>query len=268
MKRIPLLIVLICCSVLVWAETVPIELLSQARHIRIIDKWAGLSPLSPVVSDYTLERGEAQLTGKALFSVAGGSSNQQSVSASIVIPEESWRKLIAELASSHLSRGTYKPTFTHTDDYPSLEIQFQTPSGPIVFFTQSQGRVPWGFTMAGHSYVIKTDEPGRALEGIAPYMHRDIMEALEKRAKLAMQKSNAPVTSSNRPGHITITSVPPQAKFFMDGQFIAMTPVVVNLSCTKPHKLRVSLEGYVDWESTFDCKKGSIQKFSAVLQPK
>ena len=78
-------------------------------------------------------------------------------------------------SKSPLIEREYVPTFTHTDDYPSISIEKVAEGETVVFRTESQGEghVPWAVESKGKTFVIPTDTPARALEILGPYLRRE-----------------------------------------------------------------------------------------------
>lgn len=153
------------------AGTVPglATALTDVRIIRYQDNWSGLSPDAPLLKTYRLEGHEGRFEGTAQFSAARG-ANQRTATIAIAIPAPAARAFFQGLGGVVGQEGPYKPKIDHTDDYPSREIILETAQGPVRFYTQSQGNVPWGLDFAGRTYVINADSPSMALGQIASYL--------------------------------------------------------------------------------------------------
>ena len=69
-------------------------------------------------------------------------------------------------------------------------------------------------------------------------------------------------------GEIFINSNPPRAKIFFDGDPISpKTPVTIRkVPRDRPHRIRLQLNGYKPWETSFTLKESGNKKFDAVLQ--
>lgn len=133
--------------------------LSAARSVRVRDAWSGLSPLSPVVADYTLERDErGDADGRAVLRIGAGPLRRDTVVTS-TLPREILDPLLLTLSRVRLDTGSYRPTFTHTDDSPEITIGVTVGSREVEFYSVSQGsaHVPWRVRVDGRSYV--TDDP-------------------------------------------------------------------------------------------------------------
>jgi hypothetical protein len=89
-----------------------------------------------------------------------------------------------------LISGPYRPTYLHTDDYPSIKIAAETTRGQVAFFTQSQGarHTPWGVLVGDTPFVVAGDEPQQALDLLGPYLKRDVFKDVQEEAERTFLK--------------------------------------------------------------------------------
>ena len=93
--------------------------LSAAHTVRINYRWTGYSPFSPLEMRCVLTRQEEDWQGSAAFAVGEGSRQRMDVR--VAVPVGVMRRFVDLLASVPLISGEYRPTFTHTDDYPEIQ---------------------------------------------------------------------------------------------------------------------------------------------------
>jgi len=157
--------------------------LAKARTIRLEDDWGGLGPSRRV--HYELHPGADQFTGEATFSVSGLTKTE-----SVQIPLSAAKSFFQILGEAPLEDREYVPRISHTDDYPSLQIELDLGNETVTFFTQSQGErhVPWAVKINQKTYVIDSDAPARALAVLDSYLKRDVLKKLlEQRAPSTRQ---------------------------------------------------------------------------------
>ena len=160
--------------------------LSQSDSIQISDEWTGLSRVAPIEANYSLARSGEGFSGEAKFSVAGYSKQTElTASEAIVIPSAAAETFLKALSSLTLKEGKYEPKIEHTDDYPSTSIELKLKGDTIRIFTKSQGagHAPWGVEFKGKTYTVESDVPAKALQGLEPYLKRDVLQRLIEQKK-------------------------------------------------------------------------------------
>jgi hypothetical protein len=158
--------------------------LNQVQTIRIRDEWNGMSPIAPLGATYELERAGDHFAGTANFTVGGRGGKPLQASEAVELPQEAVQTFLQTLASAPLMEGAYEPNITHTDDYPSIYVELELETGPVAYFSQSQGEghVPWGAEFNGKTYVINSDAPAKALAALEPYLKREVLDQLKEQA--------------------------------------------------------------------------------------
>ena len=152
-------------------------LLARARLVSIKDWWTGYSAIAPIGQDFELRPGPKGFAGTARFSVGSGKGPGYA-EVDISVPPRAVRKFFRLIATARLERGEYVPYFSHTDDFPSIEILLELPSGELVFSSRSQGvdRAPWRCEVRGETYTINSGTPMTALDALRPYLRRDTLD--------------------------------------------------------------------------------------------
>jgi len=159
--------------------------------IVIYDKWVGLSPSAPIVTDYALQKDGDQFTGEAHFAAGGYFSNTYKANGSITIPVDVIEAFLKELAKSDPEPGPYTPYSAWTDDYPSIYLEVEYPSRRFEFSTTSQGakNVPWRLTIdSGAEQVVNSGIPSDALDILRPYIPYKILDELIKQIEVEMKQ--------------------------------------------------------------------------------
>lgn len=155
--------------------------LAHAQSIAIDDVWNGFNRAAPIEAHYKLQRGADGFRGEADFSAGRGyPGGPKHVPADIAIPQPAIDKFFAALAQAPLHAGPYTPKRGHTDDYPDMTITLSVDGRDVVFSSQSQGkeRNPWHVTIAGREYVSESGQPAAALDRLAPYLKRSVLNKL------------------------------------------------------------------------------------------
>ena len=133
----------------------------RATVVRIRDGWMGLSPLAPINHRYEFRR-----VGNDFHAhVVCGAAGQEHALPDLTVPAVGLMPVLTRFATISVSRGPYSPRITHTDDYPNVLIEFETPAGTASFLSHSQGAFapPWQLTVAnGESGVVSASVPGAA----------------------------------------------------------------------------------------------------------
>jgi hypothetical protein len=156
--------------------------LRDARIVRIEEGWMGLSPIAPTVAVYTFVREANRVRGWARLLVAAGPGQRGSTVTGLSVPPDVFEAFLSRLSTADLSPGSYEPTITHTDDYPSLTIEVAGDRDVAIFHSQSQGEghVPWRFEFGDRQFVVDSDVPRRALDILGPYLPGDVFEAMKR----------------------------------------------------------------------------------------
>ena len=148
-------------------------------QIQISTTWIGLSPFAPIVNQSTLTQTNGQFEGSAYLE-AGGYRQGISDTVAISVPAEVMTAFLSALANTPVVSETYRPYFSHTDDYPHLEIRIGTGENAITFYTESQGatNIPWAVDVGGQRYVSYSEDIAAALSNIQPYLAKEAQDKL------------------------------------------------------------------------------------------
>jgi len=144
-------------------ETV-LAALPTATVIRLTNGWFGLSPANPVAHRFELVR-------------AGTTFNVHSVCRAaereLALPDqtvsfESVAPILDRLVGVPVGPGPYEPRIDHTDDYPQLVLELETPAGSVSLRSRSQGELadPWEVASGDSTGVVASPIPGRAFRDL------------------------------------------------------------------------------------------------------
>lgn len=137
--------------------------LSTATAIRVTEGWMGLVPagMGPIAHHYELS---ATDSGFVVHLVCRAGEHER-VEPDQTIPRESLTPILAQLTSVEPAAGTYTPRIEHTDDYPNLSIELDSPSGTLAFMSRSQGgdADPWQIALGSDTAIVASPIPGQAL---------------------------------------------------------------------------------------------------------
>lgn len=191
----------------------------QTRLLVIRDGWSGMSEHSPVAAVYELRRGVGGgFAGEGHFSTRHVPVRELPVTLS---PADAAHFLDAVSRASAVARA-YKPLFTHTDDFPRIEIAFhidnERGNGAIaLLFTTSQGEfhAPWGACIDGELFTLPDDAVGRALRAQAVPLRREVLDAMT-RSDIWTDSSPSPLPDPRR----TVDRLSPQE--LHDEVFVAL----------------------------------------------
>jgi hypothetical protein len=158
--------------------------------------WLGLSLLSPIRADYSLELRKGEFKGKGRFKVATAGATR-----SISVPRDVVRGFMAAAEKVELVEKKYEPRITHTDDYPSLRISVQTKRGLLIIGTNSQpqrsksgnyvDRTPWVVEYLGRTFVVSANDLDQAFEPFEPHLQQNgVFEELtnEMQSRIRLQR--------------------------------------------------------------------------------
>ncbi len=159
----------------------PIPAEFDARTVEIKDYWTGLSINSPVDGRFRFERqGDGYtFTGTSQLSLGANENHKQAGPLPVTIPDSAMRAFLRTLAAAPRQPGTYRPRYTHTDDYPERTITLRSDAGVVEFFSSSQGDAsPWRVTIGGQQYVSNSTVPSDALRHLTPYFRRTELDSI------------------------------------------------------------------------------------------
>jgi len=92
-------------------------------------------------------------------------------------------------------------------------------------------------------------------------------EGPETKVSAGESSPEATGDSDTQTGICFVESTPAAAELWVDGAFVGNTPAKLNLS-GGPHKIRLSLEGFLDWEREILVIEGSEVSLNAILKPR
>jgi hypothetical protein len=159
--------------------------LRDARALVVVDAWEGFSAISPIRATYDLRRAaDGSFTGTVQISVGAGLIRRDT-SFAAHLPRTAMGSLLQVLSEVPLREGSYRPTLTHTDDYPSITIDLTVGDSVIRFHTTSQGaaHVPWRVTAGGRTYVSGSEAISSALGAVLGRLSRREQQALIEAAE-------------------------------------------------------------------------------------
>ena len=175
------------------AETAPVLIaatvlpdLGRAQTIAIDDVWNGFSRVAPIEAHYLLQRAPKGFEGRADFSAGGGyPGGPTRAQADVELPQGSVDAFFRILAQAPLHAGEYTPKRRRSDDYPDLTITITIDGKDVIFSSQSQGkdRAPWLVHSGDADYVSDSGVPAAALENLAAYLKRDVLNAIVEKLK-------------------------------------------------------------------------------------
>lgn len=154
--------------------------LQGTRAITIVDEWDGFSAIAPIRATYTLRRAaDGSFGGTAQVSVGNGLVRRDT-SFAVQLSRAAVDSLFAVLSSVPLREGAYRPTFTHTDDEPSITVELAARGSTVRFHTRSQGAaaVPWQVSTGRRTYVSDSEAIAPALGSVTGRMGRTAKQAL------------------------------------------------------------------------------------------
>jgi hypothetical protein len=163
--------------------------LPETPAVTIELKWSGLSDESPISAKYTLIRHGDQFGGvgeffveKRMYQPAAPDEPiaKANTTRLIIVPSDLIQKLLAAAGEVPASLEDYKPRRTHTDDYPYLQVDVQTPKGLLRIKTASQheyppggtylDRTPWAIEYLGQTYVVNANDLDKAWDALVEHL--------------------------------------------------------------------------------------------------
>lgn len=159
--------------------------LRATRALVVVDAWEGYSAVSPTRATYSLSRSaDGSFTGTVQISVGAGLIHRDT-SFAVHLPRSAVDSLLQVLSDVPLREGRYRPTFTHTDDYPSITVDLTAGDSVVRFHTTSQGaaHVPWRVSAGGRTYVSESEAIWSALSAVLGRIGRREARALIEAAR-------------------------------------------------------------------------------------
>jgi hypothetical protein len=160
--------------------------LHATRALVVVDAWEGYSPVSPTRATYRLERSADGSFAGTVEIVVGTGVIRRDTSFSVQLSRAAADSLFGVLSNVPLRQGSYRPTLTHTDDYPSITADLTVGDSVIRFRTTSQGaaHVPWQVTAGEIHYVSGSAEIwpafGRVLDRVGQTEKRALVQAARR----------------------------------------------------------------------------------------
>lgn len=177
-----------------------LALLDTAVELKASGSWSGLpsnwSDLPSVDTNYRLHRTPRGFEGEVTVIFARlrwttsrglDVSNFCKKISGLLVPDEAAVAFLRQLARIPLQNGPYVTRNENRDLYPFVNLEVTLPSGEYVnYYSRSQGtgHAPWAVVVRGAQYVIPSDAPAKAFEGIRRFLkQQEIREAEENLAK-------------------------------------------------------------------------------------
>src|SRR5438105_5006399 len=99
----------------------PLAGVLDVTSFRMRDDWSGLAKFSSTNALYSFtKQSDGTFSGTADFSVDGQTGAPLTATETIIIPADVASKFLQKLSALPIQAGSYKPSITHTDDYPLL----------------------------------------------------------------------------------------------------------------------------------------------------
>ena len=167
----------------------PLKELSDAQlpiSIIVHDEWGGLSPVAPVIIEFTLLPDGQNYTGQVNYSVGGYFTKTYQDTETILIPSESVELFLKKLSTANIKAGEYEPNITWTDDYPKISFRVEYESKVFEFSTESQGdkNIPWKLTIdSTNVFVVNSGKPADALQILKSFLKDEKLNNLFQKAE-------------------------------------------------------------------------------------
>ncbi|HYR06353.1 MAG TPA: hypothetical protein VEQ60_01215 [Longimicrobium sp.] len=160
--------------------------LRDARALVFVDAWHGFSAISPTQTTYSLQRSaDGSFAGTVQITVGAGLLRRDT-SLAVHLPRSAVDSLLQVLSDAPLQESfSYQPTFTHTDDYPTITVDLTVGDSVVRFHTTSQGEahVPWQVSAGGRTYVSGSEAIWSTLSAVLGRIGRGPERALMEAAR-------------------------------------------------------------------------------------
>jgi len=172
-----------------------------------------------------------------------------------------------------------KPTPTPTPEYGQIVIT-SDPEGANVFLDNtlrgitpvtlkavSNGRHTVTLRLEGYEDVVRevtvTADSPQVIASLARQSSTPATASpsVPATAVQGTQTTPAPQPAAATTGSLSITTTPPGALVFIDGQMKGISPATIPGLAPGPHKIRLVLDGYQDFETTTEIAAGSTSEF-------
>jgi hypothetical protein len=138
--------------------------LPSATALRVTEGWMGLTPIGPIAHHYELTATEGGFVAHLVCHAGAHELAQPDQT----IPRDSLAPILTRLSSAEVTAGTYAPRIEHTDDYPNLSMEIDSPAGTLALTSQSQGEnaEPWQIATGSDTAIVASSMPGEALHAL------------------------------------------------------------------------------------------------------
>lgn len=149
--------------------------------ISIVETWDGLSHTAPIKGEFDLKKQSSrELDGTATYSAVVRGTGSTSVTLTLRLPCDACLKALTLLDAAELEAKEYRPTRTHTDDYPMIRVELRFGENVLILFSKSQGkgRLPWEVSWGKQKWVTASSAVPEAMKEFEEYLHRDVERRL------------------------------------------------------------------------------------------
>lgn len=138
--------------------------LPSATALRVTEGWMGLTPIGPTAHHYELTSTDAGFVAHVVCHAGA----HELVEPDQTIPRGLVAPILGRLTATEVTAGTYAPRIEHTDDYPNLSIEIDSPLGTLALTSQSQGEnaEPWQIAAGSDTAIVASPMPGEALHAL------------------------------------------------------------------------------------------------------
>lgn len=153
--------------------------LRSADQLTLQYRWEGLSLSAPHGVRTVLDLTTKPIASVLTITVGGYRMETQTQEMRTTLTEAQLTTAVTQLQMLPLTSGSYTPTLTHTDDYPTLSMVFALQGKTIVFRSTSQGatHVPWEAIIDNQSYSIYSEELFAVWEIFQPTLQPEALQA-------------------------------------------------------------------------------------------
>ena len=139
-------------------------------------------------------RSTTGLDGTAIYSVNVRGTGSTSVRIKVKLPRDAIVRSLILLAGTEIETKEYQPARTHTDDYPSVRVEFLFESQVLSFESTSQGkgRIPWAVSWGEKTWVSDSDHIPAAIEILDEHRQRDVEKGLIDYARTLPVEADIP----------------------------------------------------------------------------